>query len=191
LGYVQTTSVCPDCQGEGRKPETPCSDCQGEGRVLKEQNISVNIPPGIFDGAVLNLKGKGEAGQRGQSAGDLLLKVYIRPSKDFRREGDSIHTDLELHFLQALLGDEVKIKTVHGTTKLKIPAGTQSEQVLRIKDQGMPVLNKAAFGDHFVHVKVRIPKKLSKKEKQLYSEAVKEAGLNITPEKGFLENIFN
>ena len=92
LGTIRTAAACPDCQGEGRIPESPCDDCHGSGRVTENKTISVEIPPGVFDGALLRLSGKGEAGERGESAGDFLLRVHVEPDSIFRREGDDIHT---------------------------------------------------------------------------------------------------
>lgn len=191
LGVIQTSMPCPDCKGEGRIPEHPCPDCAGTGRIRESKNVTIDIPPGIFDGALLRVPGKGEAGERGQMAGDFLLRVHVMPDKDFRRENNDIHSDVEISLLEAVLGNEREIRTVHGKTTIIIPSGTQPDTVLRIRSKGMPVLNKNAFGDHFVHLKVHIPKKLTHKQKKLFHELMKEFGENLKLEKGFLEGLFS
>jgi molecular chaperone DnaJ len=191
LGVIQTSVPCPDCKGEGRIPEHPCPDCAGTGRIRETKKVTIDIPPGIFDGALLRVPGKGEAGERGQTPGDFLLRVHVMPDKDFRRENNDIHTDVEISLLEAVLGNERRIRTVHGETTIVIPRGTQPSTVLRLRSKGMPVLNKNAHGDHFVHLQVHIPKKLSHKQKKLFHELMKESGENLKLEKGFFEGLFS
>jgi molecular chaperone DnaJ len=190
LGIIRTSRVCPQCQGEGHIPESPCSSCSGTGRVRSKKTIVVDIPAGIFDGALLRVPQKGEAGERGQAPGDFLLRIHVTEDKHFRREKDDIHTEEEISFLEAVLGNEREIKTVHGTSSITIPPGTQPGTVLRLRGKGMPVLNRNAFGNHFVHLNVHIPRKLTKKQKKLFHELMKESGENLKLEKGFLEGIF-
>lgn len=170
LGTVQQTSVCPECKGAGKKPETPCPDCSGEGRKQVTDEVTVNIPAGIDDGQALRVQGAGEAGRNGKAAGDLYVHVIVEPDPAFTREGDDIKTNLNVSVLDALLGTKAKVQTVHGPVDLKVPEGTQPGQVLRIKGKGMPVLNTSRHGDHFVTIKVEIPKSLSKKERKIVEE---------------------
>jgi len=192
LGIIQTASVCSECKGEGRKPESPCQSCAGAGRVPEKKEITVDIPSGVFDGAVLRVPGKGETGEQGQPNGDFLLQIHVLPSKEFHREGNDIHTEIKISTLEAILGNEKEINTVLGKTMIKIPAGTQPNATLRIRSKGMPALNRNENGDHFLRIKIEIPKKLSTKEKELYAELVKESGLSIDPEeKGFFDGMFS
>lgn len=191
LGVIRTTSVCGTCRGEGRVPEKPCKSCAGSGRVPGKKKVKVDIPPGIYDGALLRLAGKGQAGEKGQPAGDFLLKVHVMPDKHFRREGDDIHTEEPISLYEAVLGNEREIDTVQGKVTIKIPPGTQSDSTLRIRGKGMPILNRNAFGDHLAHLSIKIPTKLSRKEKELFSELAEAAGEKLKHDKDFLGGIFS
>ncbi|MBU0706471.1 molecular chaperone DnaJ [Patescibacteria group bacterium] len=186
FGQIQTASTCQNCEGAGRIPEKKCKNCKGEGRLLKTQRIKARIPAGIHDQAVIRLTGKGEAGFQGGSSGDLFLHISVAPNKEFERIKDDIYTTKHIHVLQAILGDEITIKTVHGDTKLIIPAGTESGSSLKLKGYGVPGIGSSSKGDHIVKIRIDIPKKLSGKEKKLYDELVKESMLDIKPQsKGF------
>lgn len=170
FGVVQQRMVCPTCHGEGKIPEHPCKKCDGEGRVSQNVTVSVDIPAGINEGQSLRLRGEGEAGRKGRKSGDLYVHVHIRPDDRFRREGDDIHTEAEIHALDAILGTTIEVETVHGAVSLKIPEGTQPAQVLRIKGKGMPILNTSRTGDHYVTVRVKVPTKLSREERRIVEE---------------------
>lgn len=182
LGQIQTAATCQACNGQGQTPEKKCTKCKGEGRLLKTSVIKIKIPAGIYDQAVIRLKEKGEAGIQGGPYGDLFVHISIEPSKEFERIKDDIYTTQHIHLLQSVLGDEIPIKTIHGEIKLKIPAGTESGKTFKIKDSGVPIVNTTNKGDHYVKIKVDIPTKLSKKEKALYEDLVKESKLNIKPQ---------
>ena len=182
FGQIQTSSICSNCEGAGRIPEKKCKDCAGEGRMLKNVKLNAKIPAGIHDQAVLRLSGKGEAGMMGGPHGDLFLHLSVIPSKTFERIKDDIYTTEHLHILQAVMGDEIKVKTVHGEVDLIIPASTQTGTVLRIKNEGVPRVGTSNRGDHYVKMVVDIPKKLTGKEKELYKELIKLSGLKITPQ---------
>ncbi len=182
LGQIQTAAICEKCSGAGKIPEKKCRDCKGEDRVLKSQKIKIKIPAGIHDRAAIRLSGKGEAGLKGGPTGDLFAHINIGPSEEFVREKDDIKTEQHIHLLQAVMGDEVNIKTIHGNIKLKIPAGTENGKVFNLKNYGVPKIGTTGKGDHYVKIIVDVPKKLSKKEKELYGELVKEANLNIKPQ---------
>lgn len=182
LGQIQTTAVCEKCGGAGKVPEKNCRECKGEYRVLKNQKIKVKIPAGINDKAAIRLSGKGEAGLRGGPTGDLFTHVSVAPSKEFERVGNDINTEQKIHVLQAVLGDEVKVKTIHGEVTLKIPAGTESGKVFKLKGYGVPIISTHNKGDHLVEIEVEIPKKLNKRERELYNALVSEAKLDIKPQ---------
>ena len=128
------------------------------------------MPAGIHDGQTLRLRGEGNAGQSGSEAGDLYVHIRIKPDARFQRDEDDIRTAITIHVLDAMLGTDVTVETVHGPVTLTIPAGTQPGQVLRVKGKGLPVLGASRMGDHYVTVHIDIPKKLSRKEKELMEE---------------------
>lgn len=170
FGTVQQSFLCQTCNGRGKIPEKPCTKCRGEGRIGDSSDLTVDIPAGIADGQTLRISGQGEAGPQGAPAGDLYVRIRVKQDKRFERENDDIHASLTLSVVDAILGTQVAIETVQGKIELKIPEGTQPGQVFRIKGKGMPVLNTGRFGDHFVHVDIEIPKKLSRKERKLVEE---------------------
>lgn len=170
LGAIQTQTTCPDCNGEGKKASANCSHCHGQGRVKETENIKVKIPAGINQGESIRLAGYGDAGEKGASGGDLFLRIKIKAHNNFKREGDDIHTQIEINIVQAALGDTVDVDTVHGNFKLKIPEGTQGQTIFRLRSKGVTHLHGRGQGDHFVRVKVLIPKNLNKKQKDLLSE---------------------
>ena len=151
-------------------PEHACKKCDGEGRRREKSQITIDIPAGIDDGQTLRVTGKGEAGHRGAPAGDLFVRIGVTPDPRFIREGADIRSEVLLHVVDAILGAEVPVATVHGDVTLNIPEGTQPGQVLRIKGKGFPVLSSSRMGDHYVTVAVDIPKKLSRAERKLMEE---------------------
>lgn len=190
FGVIQTQTVCPDCHGEGQKPEKPCPDCGGKGRVKQEQQVEVNIPAGVFDGALLRISGKGEAGERGAPSGDLLLHIRVASSHQFRRDEDDIHTTVEIHVLQAMLGTEKEIDTVHGTSTIKIPAGTSDGKMLRLRGKGMPKVGKSQHGDHLVHIKVLIPDHLKEDHRKKLEEIAHDLKIDVADKEGIFQKIF-
>jgi len=182
FGQIQTAGICASCEGAGKIPEKKCKTCTGEGRILKNGNIKAKIPAGINDQSVIRLAGKGEAGLQGGPYGDLFLHISVAPSKDFERIKDDIYTKQHIHILQAVMGDKIKIKTVHGEEELIIPAGIQSGSTLKLKEKGVPKIGSSGTGDHNVKIIVDIPKKISGKERKLYEELIKEAKLSLEPQ---------
>lgn len=177
LGQMATSRLCDNCLGEGRVPEKTCSVCHGTCRVRSKERIKVRIPAGVDNGSTIRLKEKGEAGLRGGAYGDLYIHLQVEPSKKFFRAGYDIHAEARVHLIQAVLGDEVEIETVHGKETIKIPAGTEDGKVFKISGKGVPM--REGHGDHLVKIRIDIPAKLSKREKELYAELAKEAGLDI------------
>lgn len=192
LGQIRTSSVCTSCDGEGKRPEKPCSNCHGRGNIRSNEEITVRIPAGVSDGTTLRLTGKGGAGMRGHESGDLYVQIHVKSSHEFQRKGDNIFSSQKIHVLQAILGDEIEVETVHGPVKLQIDAGTQPGQTLRIKGKGAPRLNSSTVGDHYVTIDIEIPKKLMNSEKEHYQELAKLAKLSTkSKDKSFFSQLFS
>lgn len=170
LGAVQTVGTCPTCDGEGTVISDPCSRCHGQGRVEKTEKITVKIPAGIDDGQRIKLAGKGEAGRRGQSSGDLYLEIRVASDSNLSRDGDVVYSEATIPMSTAAIGGTVKVETLDGLVTLKIPPGTPSGKVFQIKGKGIPQLRGRGRGDHRVKVSVDIPKHLSSKAKKLLKE---------------------
>lgn len=170
FGAVQQRSVCTRCGGSGKIPKTPCKTCDGEGRVKQKRTLTIRIPAGIEDGQALRVENEGDAGRRGGKSGDLILHVRVEPDPRFERDGADIHGRLTVDALDAILGATMTVPTVHGETTISIDAGTQPGQVLRIKGKGVPTLQHHRAGDHYVHVEIAIPKKLSRQERKILEE---------------------
>jgi molecular chaperone DnaJ len=173
LGNIQTETTCPNCAGEGKIASQKCEDCRGAGTAYDTVKFKVKIPAGVDDGGRIRIPGYGEAGEKGASSGDLYLSIRVRSSDKFARQDYDILTKKEINFSQAALGAKVEIETVHGNVELKIPEGTQSGTVFKLKNKGVPYINEKSVGDHLVEVFVRTPKNLNKKQK----EALKELGI--------------
>ncbi|MFH0818941.1 MAG: molecular chaperone DnaJ [Patescibacteria group bacterium] len=172
LGAMRSYAPCQQCGGDGKTAEKPCQQCGGEGLVKKNVRTKIEIPAGISHGQTIRVSGEGEAGSRGGHAGDLYLHISVKNDKHFRRENNNILTQTEISPAQAVLGVTVEIKTMDGTGELKIPSGTASGKVFKIKGKGMPHLSGSGRGDQLVEVIVAIPKKLSSSEKKLYQELI-------------------
>lgn len=170
FGTMQVQTVCADCRGEGKTYAHKCSKCGGSGISKENASFKVKIPAGINNGESIKLSGQGEAGTRGGPAGDLILEIRVSPDQRFQRQGYDILTKIEIGFTQAALGDKAEIDTVDGKLKLKIPEGTQSGTVFRLKEKGVPRLQGRGRGDQLVEVIVRTPKSLSRKQKDLLKE---------------------
>ena len=171
FGVFSSASVCPTCKGEGKKPEQYCSKCYGEGRVKTKKEIKITIPAGIDTGQTIKISEQGNAGVKGSVSGDLYISFNIKPDKEFTRENYNILSKTEINISQASLGDKIEINTLDGLVNLKIPAGTQSGKIFILKNKGVPVLNsQGRRGDHQVEVVVKIPTKLSRKQKKLLEE---------------------
>jgi len=166
LGNINSQIVCPTCGGEGSIISQPCSQCHGEGRILSKQSLTIKIPAGVSNGQTIKFAGQGEAGLRGGPSGDLYVKIKIQPHPRLKREGDDITSTANISFRQAALGDKIKIETVDGPALLKIPAGTQSGQVIILRGKGVPKLRGYGRGNHLIEVKVTTPTKLTKEQKE-------------------------
>lgn len=167
LGAVQTRVACRTCSGQGEIPETKCSTCGGDGIVHGERTLRVDIPAGVDDGMRIRVRGEGEAIGGGEN-GDLYIRLHVAEDPRFERRGKDIFSVEEIGFTQAALGAEIETDTVDGKVKLKIPAGIQSDERLRLKGRGVPHGNWK--GDQYVVIKVKTPKKLSREQKKLLEE---------------------
>ncbi|QQS15846.1 MAG: molecular chaperone DnaJ [Candidatus Moraniibacteriota bacterium] len=174
LGTFQQAEVCGDCGGRGKVYAEKCLECRGSGRVKKTDEIPLDIPAGIEDGQMLSLSGEGEAGEAGSQPGDLLVSVHVRPHPVFSRRGNDVLSNISVSAVRAALGDTVDVETIDGLVSMKVPAGTQSGEVFRIRSKGLlPVGSSWGRGDHLVTVTVRVPKHLSREEKRLF-EALRD-----------------
>jgi molecular chaperone DnaJ len=179
FGAVASAVACDRCEGTGQVPEKPCKTCGGRGILRQDKTIMVKIPAGIDNGQRIRVAGEGEAGYRGSSSGDLYLLVKVKPHKDFLRDGFNLYKDLPISFTQAALGAKIITKTLDGDIEVKIPNGTQSGTVLKIKDKGVPHINSKSRGDLMLTVRVVVPQKLSKKEKSLLKDLAEERGETV------------
>jgi molecular chaperone DnaJ len=170
FGRIQQRMLCPTCKGAGKIPEKPCKKCDGEGRVQENATVTIKIPAGIDHGQTLRIRGEGHAGRRKAASGDLYVHIRIEKDPRFTREGADIHGHAMVHVLDAILGTEISVETLHGNVTLKVPEGTQPGTVLRIKGKGLPVLSSSRHGDHFVEIHVEIPKKLSRSERRILED---------------------
>ncbi|WKY43492.1 molecular chaperone DnaJ [Eubacteriaceae bacterium ES2] len=181
FGTVQQVHTCDKCGGEGTIIEKPCTHCNGSGLELKERTISIKIPAGVDDESVLPLRGEGNAGPNNGPKGDLYVYISVEEDELFKREGDDVHYELPLTFVQAALGDSLVVPTLDGKIKLKIPEGTQNGKVFRLKNKGIPNVNGRGRGDLFIVVNVEVPKKLNREQRKALEEFAKLTGDDAHP----------
>jgi molecular chaperone DnaJ len=174
-GLFALQQPCPRCHGMGSIVETPCPTCHGSGRERRTKRYTVKIPAGVKDGTRIKLKGKGEAGYGGASAGDLYVVTRVEPSKVYERRGDDLLVQVAVSFSTAALGGSVEVQTPEGPVSLKIPAGTEDGKLLRIKGRGAPRLKGSGTGDVLARIHIEVPKRLNKKERELL-EQLQKAG---------------
>lgn len=183
LGSIRTEHACTKCSGTGSVIQEKCHKCRGDGKIKDLVKHHFKIPSGVEDGQAIRLRGKGEVGENGGESGDIYFVLRVKKQTDFTREGDDIISSLEISVPEAALGTTVSVNTMHGEAELKIPAGTPSGKRLHISGKGVP-RSHGATGDHIVEITVKIPTKISKKEKQLLEEWGKLLG-HKTHKKGF------
>jgi len=167
-----TVNTCGKCRGEGSTVEKPCSGCNGSGKVGEQEHLKVSIPAGIANGMRLRLEGLGEYGREGP--GDLFVRVAVKRHDTFERDGDDLYTTVPISFARAAIGGDIEVPALFGKDKLHIPQGTTSHTVFRLKGEGMPRIGRSGKGDEMVRVVIDVPKKLSKKQKELLEEFEKE-----------------
>jgi molecular chaperone DnaJ len=183
FGQFVNITACLNCGGEGTIIKDPCSACDGEGRVHGESTIKVTVPAGVQEGNYIPLRGQGNAGRRNGPAGDLIVVIEEEPHESFKRNGDDIIFDLWISFPTAVVGGEVEIPTLSGKAKLVIDSGTPAGRMLRMKERGIPHLNKYGRGDQLVRVNIWVPSKLNSKEKELLRELAKGEHISPTEEE--------
>jgi molecular chaperone DnaJ len=189
-GFLSVSQPCQQCRGEGTVLEDPCRSCRGQGRVKVERSLSMKIPAGVETGTRLRVSGEGEAGIRGGGRGDLYLVIQVAEHPLFIRDGDDLLCEVPISFTQAALGAELKIPTLNGSTKLKVPPGTQSGAEFRLRGQGMPNLRGYGVGDLRVGILVEVPTRLTARQRQLLEEfATLENGDGTPLSKRFLEKV--
>lgn len=191
VGDMQTQTICEDCGGTGKTIDVPCTDCEGQGRLPDRQHISIDVPHGIRDGQQLRLRGYGEAGIHGATAGDLIVTVRVDQHSNLKREGDNLHTRIDISITQAALGATVVIDGIMPAEKVevKIPSGCQNDQMVRVRNKGLPVFKKESRGDLFVHVTVIVPRSLTKHQQELLEELAAEFGEDINGKKTVSQRI--
>jgi len=161
---------CPRCRGNGTVIEQPCPKCHGSGRERRIKTYTVKVKPGVRDGTRIRLKGKGEAGENGGPAGDLVVVTRVTESSTYERRGDDLVVQVPVSFTTAALGGSVEVPTPEGTVSLKIPAGSEDGKLLRIKGRGAPRLNGSGQGDVLARVRIQVPKRVGKKERDLLEQ---------------------
>jgi molecular chaperone DnaJ len=176
FGQFVSVSPCPTCAGEGTVIANPCEVCRGEGRVRGERTVSVDIPAGVASNNYLTLRGQGAVGPRNGPSGDLLVMLDIKEDDRFERQGDDLYHDFLLSFSQAALGGTFTVPTPYGDEEVKIPAGTQTETLLRLRGRGLPVLGQNGKGDLLIRVHVWTPERLSSEQERLFKELAKTEG---------------
>jgi molecular chaperone DnaJ len=192
LGQMQTVTTCPTCNGEGATITAKCGTCKGEGRVFGEESMSIDIPAGVQEGMQLNISGKGNAGERGGPAGDLIILIEEEQHKELQRDGLNVAFDLHLSFTDAVFGTQVEVPTIDGRAKIKIPAGTQSGKIFRLKGKGFPAINSYEKGDQLIHVSVWTPQTVSNEEKAMLEKLSHSPNFKPHPdknEKGFFDKL--
>lgn len=189
-GFFSVMRTCPNCSGRGQIIRNPCPECRGAGRVQREKSLEIRIPAGVETGSRLRISGEGEAGAGGGSSGDLYVVIHVKEHRQFERQGANLYSSVPVTFAQAALGDEVSVKTLDGEEKLKVPSGTQTGTVFRLKNNGMPILGGRGRGDLFVAAIVVTPKKLSKEQKKLFEELSKVEDKELSDE-GFMDKVRN
>jgi molecular chaperone DnaJ len=183
LGQMQTVASCPDCNGEGSTITAKCGACKGDGRAYGEETVTIDIPAGVQEGMQLNVTGKGNAGERGGSNGDLIILVEEEAHKELYREGLNVAYELHLSFTDAVFGTQAEVPTIDGRAKIKIPAGTQSGKIFRLKGKGFPAVNSYEKGDQLIQVSVWTPQQLSAEEKATLEKLSGSPNFAPQPEK--------
>ncbi len=192
LGQMQTVTTCPACAGEGTTIANKCTNCKGEGRVYGEENITIDIPAGVQEGMQLNVSGKGNMGERGGSPGDLIVLIEEEAHPQLHRDGLNVAYDLHISIPDAVFGIQAEVPTIDGRAKIKIPPGTQSGKIFRLKGKGFPAVQSYEKGDQLIYVNVWTPQHLSSEEKVMMEKMQSSTNFQPKPDKadkGFFERV--
>lgn len=182
-GFFSVSRTCGTCRGTGQVINSPCESCHGAGRVEREKSIEVKIPAGVETGSRLRLQREGESGAYGGAAGDLYVVIHVAEHEQFERQGNNLYASVPVTFAQAALGSEISVKTLNGEQPLKVPAGTQTGTVFRVRGQGMPVLGGRGRGDLFVAVSVVTPRTLTREQRKLLEQLAKVETTDLEDKK--------
>lgn len=183
LGAMQTQSVCPSCQGAGKMIDKKPADSDPQGLKRQEEVIEIEIPAGVEEGMQLSVTGKGNAGPFNGVPGDLIVLIEETEHPELKRDGDNLHYEAYVNFVDAVIGESIEIPTISGKAKIKVEPGTQSGKVLRLKGKGIPHLQRHGQGDLFVHINVWTPKKVSKEEREMLEKMKNSENFKPSPDK--------
>jgi molecular chaperone DnaJ len=183
LGSIAQERICGACHGDGSIPAQPCLTCSGQGRVRARESLMIDVPAGINDGQIIRLTAQGDVGRRGGQPGDVLLTIVVEPSNTFVRDGADVKTRIEVEYPQLVLGDSVDIQGLKNKLEIDIPAGTQPGTIVRLRGEGIPVLNSSRRGDLYVEVAVHTPKNVTSEEKQLLQKLSELRGRSASRRK--------
>jgi molecular chaperone DnaJ len=192
LGQMQTVTTCPTCNGEGTVVTAKCTSCKGEGRVYGEETVTIDIPAGVQDGMQLSVGGRGNAGERGGAAGDLIILIEEEQHADLHRDGLNVAYELHISFTDAVFGTNLEVPTIDGKAKIKIPPGTQAGKIFRLKGKGFPAVNSYDKGDQLIHVNVWTPQHLTAEEKSMLEKLSISSNFQPKPDKserGFFDKV--
>jgi molecular chaperone DnaJ len=192
-GFFSMQQTCPRCSGSGKYIPKPCKKCHGAGKIKSQKTLEVKIPAGIDDGMRIRSSGNGEPGVNGGPSGDLYVEVHIKEHPVFQREGEDLHCEMPISFIDAALGGEIEVPTLSGKASFDVPEGTQSGRVFRLRSKGIKSLRTALPGDLYIHVQVETPVKLNETQKNLlrkFDESLKSGGSKHSPQqKGWLDRV--
>lgn len=190
FGVFTQSSTCKECEGYGKTAKHICSKCDGYGVVEEDKKIKIKIPAGVDNGYALKVKGEGQVLKNGEP-GDLYIVISVKEHEMFRRDGNDIHVEVPISFSQAALGDEIEIPTLNGNSKIKIPSGTQTDTIFRLRNKGIIDMHGRGSGDLYAKAIIKVPTSLNKKQKELLIEFAKENKEKLRFEKGFLDRILS
>jgi molecular chaperone DnaJ len=176
FGQIVTSSACPQCRGRGQIITSPCTECAGTGRVRRSRKINIKVPAGVDDGQHIKLRGQGDASSSGGPAGNLYVILNVLPHPQFQRRGSDLLLEVPISITQAALGAEIEVPTLNGLAKLRVPAGTQTGSIFRLRGKGMPRLQGLGSGDLHVGVRIKTPSALSERQRQLLEALAAEFG---------------
>ncbi len=189
-GFFRINRTCDRCQGLGQSLKVACQECRGQGRVESVQNLTVRIPAGVDDGVRLRLQSEGEGGLAGGPSGDLFVVIHVKEHSLFERDGADLHCEVPVSIAQAALGCDIDVPNLEGRETLKIRAGTQSDEVIRMRGKGLPRLGGGPRGDLHVHIFVEVPNKLDDRQRELLEEFAEISGDDVNPRRrGFLNKL--
>lgn len=191
LGDMQSAATCSKCHGFGKIIEGACEECNGQGRVPDRQKVSIEVPPGIRDGQQLRVSGFGEAGMQGNASGDLIVTVRVSPSEFFERDGNDLHASISIPMTQAALGAELEVDGImeDEVIAVRVPSGSQHGDIIKIPGYGLPKLGSDSRGNMYIHLDITIPKRLSKRERELMEALAEEMGEEISDTRSPLQKI--